>query len=335
MDDTGTHVQAVLGGVGREGLLLAGGLAAGIGLPLVLLAAAVSGALQRGGPAAPGHAPDDIPPDHLAVMQRVSRETGIPWQVLAAIAKVESDFGRNMATSSAGAIGYGQFLPSSWAAFGQGGDPYDYRDVIPAMARYLLAHGAPGDLRRAVYAYNHSWEYVDQVLALATAFGQGTSGGPGLAESVVDTEPERMVARVVVVARAQLGKPYLFGAAGPDAFDCSGLVQWVLRQVGISAPRSAQSQYNWARTVPMTEVRVADLVFFHSTYPSPDYITHVGIYVGSGQMIVAPRTGEAVRLESLADPYWRAHFAGVGRLPFPGDGGGQVLALQYQREAGL
>jgi murein DD-endopeptidase MepM/ murein hydrolase activator NlpD len=113
----------------------------------------------------------DIPPDQLAVMQQVSQFTGLPWQVLAAIAKVESDFGRNMSTSTAGAIGYGQFLPEMWAVYGEGGDPYNYRDAIPAMARYLLDHDVLTDVPGALYAYNHSWAYVALVLSYATAFG--------------------------------------------------------------------------------------------------------------------------------------------------------------------
>ena len=76
----------------------------------------------------------EIPADQLRLMQEVGASSGVPWQILAAIAKVESGFGRNTATSSAGAIGYGQFLPSSWAAYGQGGNPYDYRDGAPRHA---------------------------------------------------------------------------------------------------------------------------------------------------------------------------------------------------------
>lgn len=114
-----------------------------------------------------------VPPADLAVMHAVADDSGVPWALLAAIASVESGFGANMSTSSAGAIGYGQFMPASWAAFGRGGDPYDYRDVIPAMARYLRAAGAPADLPNAVYAYNHSWEYVALVLGRMAAYAQG------------------------------------------------------------------------------------------------------------------------------------------------------------------
>lgn len=127
---------------------------------------------------APAASASEIPPAQLAVMQRVSGETGIPWQVFAAIATIESDLGRNMATSSAGAIGYGQFLPSTWAEYGQGGDPYDFRDVIPAMGRYLLTFGAPADLHLALYAYNHSWDYVNDVLGLATVYGAAAVAPP-------------------------------------------------------------------------------------------------------------------------------------------------------------
>ena len=138
-------------------------------------------------PATPGWNDLAVPPDQLAVMQEVSAATGIPWQVFAGIARVESNFGRNMATSSAGAIGYGQFLPDMWAVFGNGGDPYDYRDALPAMGRYLVHAGALDDLVGAVYAYNHSWSYVADVLSLAAAYGydglgatQAPEAGPGL-----------------------------------------------------------------------------------------------------------------------------------------------------------
>jgi hypothetical protein len=118
--------------------------------------------------------------DHLATMDRAARESGcgVPWQLLAAIARVESDFGRNMATSSAGAIGYGQFLPSSWQAFGSDGNAYDYRDVLPAIALYLCQAGLPRDPRGALFAYNHADWYVDLVLNLAVRYDRMAPGAP-------------------------------------------------------------------------------------------------------------------------------------------------------------
>jgi hypothetical protein len=118
--------------------------------------------------------------DHLATMDRAARESncGVPWQLLAAIARVESDFGRNMATSSAGAIGYGQFLPSSWQAFGSDGNAYDYRDALPAIALYLCQAGLERDPRAALFAYNHADWYVDLVLDLAARYDRMAPGAP-------------------------------------------------------------------------------------------------------------------------------------------------------------
>jgi hypothetical protein len=118
--------------------------------------------------------------DHLATMERAARESGcgVPWQLLAAIARVESNFGRNMATSSAGAIGYGQFLPSSWQAFGSDGNVYDYRDALPAMALYLCQAGLARDPRAALFAYNHADWYVDLVLDLAVRYDRIAPGEP-------------------------------------------------------------------------------------------------------------------------------------------------------------
>jgi hypothetical protein len=113
-------------------------------------------------------------------MDRAARESGcgVPWQLLAAIARVESDFGRNMATSSAGAIGYGQFLPSSWQAFGNDGNVYDYRAALPAIATYLCQNGLARDPRAALFAYNHADWYVDLVLDLAVRYDRMAPGAP-------------------------------------------------------------------------------------------------------------------------------------------------------------
>ena len=166
-------VAAVLGDLPREGLRVVGVIVTVVLVPVLLVVIAVAAllaALVSGFSGAGRSDPPPLPSAHFAVMVEVSAESGVPWALLAAIASVESGFGANMATSSAGAIGYGQFLPSSWEAYGQGGDPYDYRDAIPAMARYLADHGAPGDVANAVYAYNHSWEYVALVLGRASYY---------------------------------------------------------------------------------------------------------------------------------------------------------------------
>ena len=104
---------------------------------------------------------------------------GIPWQVLAAINKVESNFGRNLGPSSAGAVGWMQFMPSTWLRWGVDAngdgvaDPANPADAIFSAARYLAAAGGQTDLRRAVFAYNHADWYVNEVLGLASLYGQG------------------------------------------------------------------------------------------------------------------------------------------------------------------
>ncbi|MGI8605891.1 MAG: lytic murein transglycosylase, partial [Gaiellaceae bacterium] len=113
----------------------------------------------------------------LALWQQAGAAYGVPWQVLGAINKVESNFGRNMGPSSAGAVGWMQFMPPTWDRWGMdaNGDglanPWNPEDAVYAAARYLAAAGAHEDLSRAIFAYNHAQWYVDQVLELAQAFG--------------------------------------------------------------------------------------------------------------------------------------------------------------------
>jgi hypothetical protein len=95
------------------------------------------------------------------------RRFGVRWELLAAVMFVESKFGRVRASSSAGAQGPMQFIPSTWSVYGMGGNVHDPHDAILGAANYLHASGAPADERSALYAYNHAWEYVDAVLAYA------------------------------------------------------------------------------------------------------------------------------------------------------------------------
>ena len=114
-----------------------------------------------------------IPPFLLPVYQAAGAVYGIPWQTLAAINEVETDYGTNLDTSSAGAIGWMQFLPSTWRRYGVDAtgsgtrDPYNAADAIFAAARYLAAAGAKHNLPQAIFAYNHSHAYVRSVLLRA------------------------------------------------------------------------------------------------------------------------------------------------------------------------
>jgi murein DD-endopeptidase MepM/ murein hydrolase activator NlpD len=119
----------------------------------------------------------EIPPFLLPIFQAAGAAYGIPWQVLAAINEVETDYGRDLSTSSAGAEGWMQFLPESWAQYGVDAngdgykDPYNPADAIFAAARYLRAAGGEQNIRDAVFSYNHSQAYVSSVMLRAQLLG--------------------------------------------------------------------------------------------------------------------------------------------------------------------
>ncbi|MDP9384402.1 MAG: lytic murein transglycosylase, partial [Actinomycetota bacterium] len=118
-----------------------------------------------------------IPPFLLPIYQAAGIQYGIRWELLAAINEIETDYGRNLNVSSAGALGWMQFMPATWKAYGVDAnkdglkDPYNPVDAIFAAARYLRAAGGERDIRRAVFAYNHADWYVDSVLMRARVIG--------------------------------------------------------------------------------------------------------------------------------------------------------------------
>ena len=170
------------------------GVAATLLIPLfvvVLLAAALSHSQSAG---ASEQALADIPADMVAIYQRAATTCpGLPWQVLAAIGKVETDHGRSTlpgvhsGANAAGAMGPMQFLAPTWAVYGADGDGdgqanvYDADDAVFGAANYLCANGGgePTRLRDAVWNYNHSQQYVDEVLTIAAQYTSGgVLGGP-------------------------------------------------------------------------------------------------------------------------------------------------------------
>jgi cell wall-associated NlpC family hydrolase len=241
---------------------------------------------------APSAAADAIPAGYLTLFQQAGRQYGISWTVLAAIGEVESGDGADEGPSSAGALGPMQFLPSTWAIYGAGGDIRNPADAIPAAARLLLASGAPGNMPAAIFAYNHSADYVNQVLGLASTYAEGGYSVSGMqgkcALATIRQAPSAIAAQIITYGLAQMGKPYIWGGTGPGGFDCSGLIYAAYRSVGIILPRTTFGMWDLPAHVPERDAEPGDIVFFN-TGPgtAPDHPGHAGLVIGSGQMVVA------------------------------------------------
>jgi len=136
----------------------------------------------------------------------------------------------------------------------------------------------------------------------------GTTGTDTTASAPVTTvAPPSRYGGVVGVAMGQLGKPYVWGTAGPSSFDCSGLVVYSYSQVGVSLPHSSYALWNAGVYVSRDQLEPGDLVFF-------DGLGHVGIYIGGGQFIHAPHTGDVVKISSLNDGWYAATYVGARRI---------------------
>ena len=109
---------------------------------------------------------------------------------------------------------------------------------------------------------------------------------------------------VVGIAMRYLGVPYVWGGASPSGFDCSGLVMYAFAQIGVSLPHSSYAQFGMGAPVSMSQLQPGDLVFFAGA-------SHVGIYIGGGQFIHAPHTGDVVKISSLSD---HGGYVGARRL---------------------
>jgi cell wall-associated NlpC family hydrolase len=139
--------------------------------------------------------------------------------------------------------------------------------------------------------------------AAAPASASASASGTGLTSAEVTA--------MLRAAASRLGMPYVWGAAGPRSFDCSGLVQWSFAQAGVVMPRVAADQARTGPAIPISQAQPGDLLFYHTDPTAPNYISHVAIYLGSGWMIQAPQPGENVEVVPLA---LGSEFAGVVRV---------------------
>ena len=299
-----------MSGLGRS---LAAG-AAGLTLLVALLGAAAGGAIGgilggTGTALAPSAtAIGSIPASYLFLYQRAAATCpGLPWTVLAAIGTVESDNGQSTlpgvrsGTNSAGAMGPLQMLGPTFAAYDTpvppGGanppSPYDPVDAAYAAARDLCANGGRNgaNLPGAVWDYNHSQAYVNEILGLAARYASAATAAPASPAAAI----------VVSFALSQLGTPYRWGGETPGVgFDCSGLTQAAYAAAGITIPRTSEAQWSALPHVPIDQLEPGDLVFFNPGEFLPGLPGHVGVYIGRDEMVDAPHTGAVVRIEDLA-----------------------------------
>jgi cell wall-associated NlpC family hydrolase len=274
-----------------------------VGLLLLASTAVTPSAAETalaGGPSA--LALSDIPPAYLVLyLDAAPTCPGLPWGVLAGIGRVESDHGQSDApgvhsgANFAGAEGPMQFEPTTFAQYAVDADPavplsvYDPADAIYTAAAMLCANGGASGtsdgISQAVFAYNHSQSYVTSVVAWAARYTTPAPGGAA--------------ATAISFALAQVGKPYQWGATGPDAFDCSGLVYAAYATAGVRIARTTFEWYLDGPQVPLDQIEPGDLLFSAGSDGTPANPGHVVMYLGGGQVVQAPQTGQDVQVDPL------------------------------------
>jgi len=197
---------------------------------------------------------------------------------------------------------------------------YEPADAIAGAAKYLIAHGVQNNVSGAIFAYNHLTSYVQSVLHWAGVYANGgfsvsaaSSGGAVTAAQCLASAavgggrgsaqaPNQAVATAIAFARSQIGKPYLWGGTGPDAFDCSGLMMMAYRSVGINIPRTSEEQWTWGPRVAPGHEQPGDLVFFAGSDGTTTSPGHVAMVIGHGMMVEAYATGFPIRIASFGTP---------------------------------
>jgi cell wall-associated NlpC family hydrolase len=139
-----------------------------------------------------------------------------------------------------------------------------------------------------------------QVAQLVVQVSRTPTAGSAPAGSVVPVTgglaSSKVLRTMLLAAESRLGMPYIWGANGPESFDCSGLVQWSFAQAGVVMPRVAADQARTGPAVPISRLAPGDLLFYHTDPTAPGYISHVAIYLGDGKMIQAPEPGMNVEV---------------------------------------
>jgi cell wall-associated NlpC family hydrolase len=170
--------------------------------------------------------------------------------------------------------------------------PHARLATLTKRIKALLPHGA-GVAQLVVQAAPAG---AEPGVAAAQAAEAGSAGATSPTADDGSTMTLAQVQAFLKAALSRVGMPYVWGAAGPTAFDCSGLVQWSMRQAGIVMPRVADDQARTGPRVALSQLRPGDLLFYHTDATAPTYISHVAIYIGNGNMVQAPEPGMDVQI---------------------------------------
>ena len=197
-------------------------------------------------------------------------------------------------------------------------EPYEYKKLIVTLEKREM----DSIIREIFQSYPDNLSHYEILLAskgnMERVFGTGSGNLSEIVDNPDFSNPglefnEESVRRIVHEAEKHIGKRYVFGANGPNNFDCSSFVCWTYTHSGIkNMPRTtAWGIYkDYCNPVPPNEAKAGDIIFFKGTYNSGSPISHVGIYVGNGYMIHA---GNPIQYTRIDTPYWREHFYGFGR----------------------
>jgi peptidoglycan DL-endopeptidase CwlO len=197
-------------------------------------------------------------------------------------------------------------------------DVYDAADAIAGAAKDLIAHGVQTNVTSAIFAYNHADWYVQEVLSWASKYAAGgftvagATAGTGTAVTTASetcsdnggqldsfVAPNAIVTEAIEYAEQQIGKPYLFGGTGPQAYDCSGLVMMAYRTAGVNIERTSELQFASLPSVSASNYEVGDLVFFAGSDGTVAAPGHVGLVIGKNKMIEAYATGTNIRVSTF------------------------------------
>ncbi|MFF3563252.1 NlpC/P60 family protein [Streptomyces sp. NPDC002574] len=177
------------------------------------------------------------------------------------------------------------------------------KQKLAAAQQLLNTLTAQEKARLAALEKKREQEAADKARAIAAkeeaarkaAGGTSVAGGGSTTTSTASGTYAAKAEKAIDFARAQIGKPYVYGATGPNSFDCSGLTQGAWAAAGVSIPRTTYDQVDFGSRVTADQLQPGDLVFFYSD------VTHVGLYIGGGQMIHAPHTGTVVKIAPITE----------------------------------